>query len=240
MKMNKTVVITGSSRGIGKATALEFAKSQYNVVITYNTHEEEALFLFNEISKYTRADIVKLDLGNFEEVKKTAEKLSSMYPTIDVLVNNAGISGRDLFTEQEDDELCRMVNVNLTGTMLFTKEILKKMLRTESGSIVNVSSIWGRVGGSMEVVYSASKAGIIGFTKALSKEVAPMGIRVNAVAPGAIDTEMLTEVERVGLDDSIPLGRLGRPEEVAKSIKFLAESSFITGEILSVDGGGIY
>ncbi len=240
MKMNKTVVITGSSRGIGKATALEFAKSQYNVVITYNTHEEDALFLFNEISKYTRADIVKLDLGNFEEVKKTAEKLSSMYPTIDVLVNNAGISGRDLFTEQEDDELCRMVNVNLTGTMLFTKEILKKMLRTESGSIVNVSSIWGRVGGSMEVVYSASKAGIIGFTKALSKEVAPMGIRVNAVAPGAIDTEMLTEVERVGLDDSIPLGRLGRPEEVAKSIKFLAESSFITGEILSVDGGGIY
>lgn len=240
MKMNKTVVITGSSRGIGKATALEFAKSQYNVVITYNTHEEEALLLFNEISKYTRADIVKLDLGNFEEVKKTAEKLSSMYPTIDVLVNNAGISGRDLFTEQEDDELCRMVNVNLTGTMLFTKEILKKMLRTESGSIVNVSSIWGRVGGSMEVVYSASKAGIIGFTKALSKEVAPMGIRVNAVAPGAIDTEMLTEVERVGLDDSIPLGRLGRPEEVAKSIKFLAESSFITGEILSVDGGGIY
>ncbi len=240
MKMNKTVIITGSSRGIGKATALEFAKSQYNVVITYNTHEEEALFLFNEISKYTRADIVKLDLGNFEEVKKTAEKLSSMYPTIDVLVNNAGISGRDLFTEQEDDELCRMVNVNLTGTMLFTKEILKKMLRTESGSIVNVSSIWGRVGGSMEVVYSASKAGIIGFTKALSKEVAPMGIRVNAVAPGAIDTEMLTEVERVGLDDSIPLGRLGRPEEVAKSIKFLAESSFITGEILSVDGGGIY
>ncbi len=238
--MNKTVVITGSSRGIGKATALEFAKSQYNVVITYNTHEEEALFLFNEISKYTRADIVKLDLGNFEEVKKTAEKLSSMYPTIDVLVNNAGISGRDLFTEQEDDELCRMVNVNLTGTMLFTKEILKKMLRTESGSIVNVSSIWGRVGGSMEVVYSATKAGIIGFTKALSKEVAPMGIRVNAVAPGAIDTEMLTEVERVGLDDSIPLGRLGRPEEVAKSIKFLAESSFITGEILSVDGGGIY
>ncbi len=240
MKMNKTVVITGSSRGIGKATALEFAKSQYNVVITYNTHEEEALLLFNEISKYTRADIVKLDLGNFEEVKKTAEKLSSMYPTIDVLVNNAGISGRDLFTEQEDDELCRMVNVNLTGTMLFTKEILKKMLRTESGSIVNVSSIWGRVGGSMEVVYSATKAGIIGFTKALSKEVAPMGIRVNAVAPGAIDTEMLTEVERVGLDDSIPLGRLGRPEEVAKSIKFLAESSFITGEILSVDGGGIY
>ncbi len=240
MKMNKTVVITGSSRGIGKATALEFAKSQYNVVITYNTHEEDALFLFNEISKYTRADIVKLDLGNFEEVKKTAEKLSSMYPTIDVLVNNAGISGRDLFTEQEDDELCRMVNVNLTGTMLFTKEILKKMLRTESGSIVNVSSIWGRVGGSMEVVYSASKAGIIGFTQALSKEVAPMGIRVNAVAPGAIDTEMLTEVERVGLDDSIPLGRLGRPEEVAKSIKFLAESSFITGEILSVDGGGIY
>ncbi len=240
MKMNKTVIITGSSRGIGKATALEFAKSQYNVVITYNTHEEEALLLFNEISKYTRADIVKLDLGNFEEVKKTAEKLSSMYPTIDVLVNNAGISGRDLFTEQGDDELCRMVNVNLTGTMLFTKEILKKMLRTESGSIVNVSSIWGRVGGSMEVVYSATKAGIIGFTQALSKEVAPMGIRVNAVAPGAIDTEMLTEVERVGLDDSIPLGRLGRPEEVAKSIKFLAESSFITGEILSVDGGGIY
>lgn len=237
--MNRTAIVTGASGGIGGATAIELAKNGYNVVLTYNTRPDCAKELFDKLSEYTRADMYRLDLGDESSIRETADKICKLYPTIDLLVNNAGMSERELFTDKSFFDIKKIIDVNLTGTMLFTQEILKKMLRRGVGAIVNVSSIWGKEGASMEVAYSAAKAGIIGFTRALAKEVAPMGVRVNAVAPGAIDTPMLGIEERVGLSESVPLMRLGAPEEVAGAIRFLAEAEYITGEVLSVDGGGI-
>ncbi len=237
--MNKTAIVTGASGGIGSATAIELANAGYNVVLTYNTRRESATDLFKKLSLVTRADMYRLDLGDEASIDETVKKINSLYPTVDVLVNNAGMSEREIFTDKTFFDIKRILDVNLTGTMLFTQGILRKMLRRGSGSIVNVSSVWGKEGAAMEVSYSAAKAGIIGFTRALAREVAPMGVRVNAVAPGAIDTSMLGEEERVGLEECVPLGRLGTPEEVAGAIRFLAEADYITGEILSVDGGGI-
>ncbi len=229
----KRVLITGASRGIGAACARVFAKSGYGVIINYNYSEEEALRLAEEIGAETiRADVS--DSAQVADMFKAAGK-------VDVLVNNAGISGFYMLDAMSDDEWNRMIGVNLSGVFYCTRAVLPQMLRRKSGAIVNVSSMWGICGASCEAAYSASKAGVIGLTKALAKEVGPSGIRVNCVAPGAIDTEMnkkLGEEAIKELCEETPLGRLGSPEEVAAAILFLADDEgFITGQVLSPNGG---
>ena len=229
----KRVLITGASRGIGAACARVFAKSGYDVIINYNNSKKEALELAEEIGAETiRADVS--DSAQVAEMFKAAGE-------VDVLVNNAGISGFYMLDAMSDDEWNRLIGVNLSGVFYCTRAVLPQMLRRKSGAIVNVSSMWGICGASCETAYSASKAGVIGLTKALAKEVGPSGIRVNCIAPGAVDTDMnkkLGEDAIKELCEETPLGRLGKPEEVARAILFLADDEgFITGQVLSPNGG---
>ncbi len=235
----KTVVITGATGGIGCAAARLFAQRGYNLVLTYNNNYDKAVQLYKELSLATRVELFKLDLNNLDEVEKVAQNITKLFSTIDVLVNNAGIAEKSLFTDLTNNQIATIINTNLVGTMVFSREIVKKMLRTQCGNIINISSIWGEEGASMEVHYSAAKAGLIGFTKALAKEVAPMGIRVNAVAPGAIETNMIKGEDLEELGNSIPLNRVGKPEEVAEAILYLSTAEYVTGSILSINGGGI-
>ena len=241
--MGKNILITGGSRGIGAACAILFALEGYNVIINYNYSSESARSLQKSItdSGYN-AVIARADVRSREEVDRMIHAIIDKYGHIDVLVNNAGIAQQKLFDEITISDWNNMIETNLTGVFNCTQSVLKHMLKEHSGSIVNVSSLWGVTGGSCEVHYSAAKAGVIGLTKALAKEVAPSGIRVNCVAPGVIDTDMnsnLTIDDIQTLCEETPLGRMGTPEEVAKAVLFLANenSSFITGQVLEVNGG---
>lgn len=243
--MKKTVVITGASRGIGRATAIKFAKEGWQTVINYNCSENEAKQLEAELSEITNVLTVKADISNETEAHFLIEETLRRFGGIDVLINNAGISPEPaLFTDTEKKDWEKVFNVNLFGTFNTAKEVIPHMVHEKSGAIVNISSIWGICGASCEVLYSSSKAALIGFTKALSKELAPSGIRVNAVAPGVIETNMnafLSREERKALESEIPLGRWGSPEEIASAVYFLAsdESKYITGQVLTADGGFI-
>lgn len=232
--MVKTILVTGGSSGIGAGTVKRFAQKGYKVFFTYNSGEERA----REIALATGAEAIKLDLGNADEIKSVCKSL----PRLDVLVNNAGVSLISLFTDGTDEQISRVLDVNLRGAILLTREVLPKMISEKKGRIVNISSMWGIVGGSCEVAYSASKAGIIGFTKALAKEVGPSGITVNAVAPGFIDTPMNKELDQTAVDgvvEETPLCRVGTVEDVVGAVEFLADgkSDFITGAVIPVDGG---
>ena len=236
--MTKTIFVTGGSRGIG-AAVVRRAAGKYNVVFTYNTHSECAEQLLKEFGALGVC-AVQCDVRDENSVKSAVEFAVKRFGKIDILVNNAGISKSGLLIDTDAKDFDDVFDVNVKGAFLVTKAILKDMLSMGEGSIVNVASIWGQVGASMEVVYSASKAAIIGFTKALSQEVAPMHVRVNAVAPGAVDTDMMkcyTEAEIKDICNSIPLGRLAKPEEIADAILFLAESEYTTGTVLPVNGG---
>lgn len=229
----RNVLITGASRGIGAATARLFASLGDRVIINYNKSEEKAKKLAEEIGGIA----VCADVSNAEEVSKMFEKVGK----VDILINNAGICGFYMLDAMTDDEWNKIVSTNLNSVFYCTRAVLPQMISRKSGAIVNVSSIWGICGASCEVAYSAAKAGVIGFTKALAKEVGPSGIRVNCIAPGAIDTDMnksLDEEARLALCEETPLGRLGTAEEIARAIAFLAdEDSFITGQVLSPNGG---
>ncbi len=240
----KTVLITGASRGIGRATALKFAKNGYAVVINYNKNRQAAESLKCEIESFGgTAEIFQCDISvggqMFENMIQKYESIGG----IDVLVNNAGIAlPQGLFTDFAEEDIRQIFDTNVIGMMNVTREIIPQMVKKKSGKIVNVSSVWGELGGSCEVIYSASKAAVIGFTKALAKELGPSGICVNAVAPGFIDTDMnvhLSDNDRTEFAESTALGRTGSPEEVADVIYFLAsnESSYITGQTITVDGG---
>ncbi|MEE1042733.1 MAG: SDR family oxidoreductase [Clostridia bacterium] len=234
----KTVLVTGASRGIGRETARKFYENGYNVIINYNKSEKAALDLQSELPN---SMIIQADVSNEAEVKNMVDAVVEKYGTIDVLVNNAGVSSQKLFTDITTEEWKNMIDTNLNSVYYTCKYIVPYMVRQKSGSIINVSSMWGITGASCEVHYSAAKAGIIGFTKALAKELGPSGIRVNAVAPGAIMTDMCNfDNETLDLiKEETPLGRLGSPAEVAQSIYFLAgeQSGFITGQVLSPNGG---
>lgn len=229
----KRVLITGASRGIGAACARLFAKSGYDVIINYNNSKEEALRLAREIG----AETIRADVSNSAQV----DDMFKAAGEVNILVNNAGISGFYMLDAMSDDEWNKMIGVNLNGVFYCTRAVLPQMLRRKSGAIVNVSSMWGICGSSCEAAYSASKAGVIGLTKALAKEVGPSGIRVNCVAPGAIDTDMNKKLGGDAIKElceETPLGRLGSPEEVARAILFLADDDgFITGQVLSPNGG---
>ena len=230
------VLITGGTGAIGSSIAEEFAKTD-DVIITYRTGESKAA----ELMKRLRCAAVKMDAADRESVDAAVAQVMKSYGHIDVLVNNAGISQIKLFGDITVEDWDRMLSVNLTGCFNVTQAVLSGMISRKSGAIVNITSVWGVHGASCEVHYSAAKAGLIGLTKALAKEVGASGITVNAVAPGVIDSPMnsahLTAEELAELAEETPVGRLGRADEVAKAVRALAENRFITGQILGVDGG---
>jgi 3-oxoacyl-[acyl-carrier protein] reductase len=241
--MEKTVLITGASRGIGRAMATVFAENNYHVLINYLKAEREARLLEQELTKqgYTvavyRADVIQK--AQVTEMIATGEKL---FGSIDVLINNAGISQFKLFTEVSEEEWDTMLNIHLKGMFNCCQGILPSMIHQKKGKIINIASIWGLVGASCEVPYSTAKAGMIGFTKALAKEVGPSGIQVNCIAPGIIETEMnegLNNMEKKQLKEETPLLRFGKPEEIAHLALYLAsaKADFITGQVISPNGG---
>ncbi len=230
----KTVLITGGSRGIGAACVEKFAKEGYKVFFFYKNSDEKA----RELENKTGAVGIKCDISKSVEVKQAINRTGN----IDILINNAGISHISLFTDTEEKDWDSVFDVNIKGMYLVTKEVLPYMINQKYGKIVNISSMWGVTGGSCEVCYSASKAAVIGFTKALAKEEGPSGINVNCIAPGVIETEMnehLSQEDKSALADETPLMRLGTPQEIADTAYFLCSdlSSFITGQVLCIDGG---
>ncbi len=234
----KNVLITGGSRGIGKACVYEFSKAGYRVFLNFNKSKNEA----EKIADETGAIPIKADVSKKEEVEKAANFIHENYGKIDILINNAGIAQQKLFTDITEEEWNKIFDVNIKGMFLVTKEFIGDMISKKYGKIINISSMWGITGGSCEVHYSASKAAVIGFTKALAKEMGPSNICVNCIAPGVIETEMNSHLSNEDLDvlcEETPLERLGKPEEVAKTARFLAsdEAEFITGQVINVDGG---
>lgn len=241
----KTVLITGSSRGIGRATAVAFAKNDYNVAVNYNKSSEAAENLCSELEQFgVKVKTFQADVSDKVSVNEMVKQIEADLGQITVLVNNAGIAEQALFSDITEEMWDRMFDVNVKGVYNCTQAVLPHMIHNKYGRIINVSSMWGISGASCEVHYSASKAALIGFTKALAKEVGLSGITVNCVAPGVIATEMnghLSEDIIEELKNETPLNRIGTPEDVAEAILFLAsdKASFITGQTLSVDGGFI-
>ncbi len=241
--MSKTVLITGASKGIGASTAIYFAKKGYNVAINYFKSENNALEVKETIiSNGGTAQIYKADVSKSYEVSLLIENVIADFGFIDVLVNNAGVSQQKLFTQTTDDEWFNLLNTNLSSMFFTSRKVLEYMIREHRGNIINISSIWGLSGASMEVCYSTTKGGVIALTKALSKEVAPSGIRVNCIAPGVINTDMCANLGEDTINvliEETPLNCLGQPLDIAKAIYFLASdnSKFITGQTLTVDGG---
>lgn len=236
--MNKNVIITGGTRGIGVACAEVFIKNGYRVFAIYNKDKKTA----EEMEKKLGIKTYCADVGNRETIREVIREIINEAGKIDVLINNAGIAGQKLFIDLEDSEWDNMINTNLTGVYNVTREVLKNMVSNTNGSIVNISSIWGQCGASCEVHYSASKAGVIGLTKALAKEMARTGIRVNCVTPGMIKTDMNSgfcdeDIEEIC--EEIPMARCGTAMECAQLIYFLAseKASYITGQVIGVNGG---
>ena len=239
----KVALITGGTRGIGKKIAEEFAKHGYDLVINYvsdNTNLEELENDFKSLG--AKALFVKTDVTNFEDCSNMVNKAIEEYGRIDVLVNNAGITKDSLLIRMKEEDFDKVININLKGTFNVTKNVVPFMIKQKEGKIINISSVVGVVGNAGQANYSASKAGIIGFTKTLAKELASRNIRVNAVAPGFIQTDMtsvLKDSVKENINNQIPLKRMGTAEEVANVVYFLADdvSSYITGQVINVDGG---
>lgn len=244
--MKKTVLITGASRGIGKETALLYAKMGYNVCINYVSDHLSAEKTAEEAKAFGAETLtLKADVSNRDQVKKMFDEIYQAFGKVDTLVLNAGISMVGLFTDLKDEEWDRIFDVNVKGAYLCIKEALPKMISQKMGKIVVVSSMWGLVGGSCEVAYSATKAALCGLVKGLAKELGPSGINVNGVAPGLILTEMnnnLSEEDISSFADDTPLCRAGTPDEVADLIFYLSDgkgAQFMTGQIISIDGGEV-
>ena len=239
----KTVFVTGASRGIGKEVALKYAENGYDVIINYVSDKTDVEALEKEF-KEKGADtlILKADVSNPEEVQNVVDKAIEKFGKIDVLVNNAGITRYNLLMRMSEEEFDKVLEINLKGTFLVTKAVTKYMMKKRSGSIINLSSVVGVAGNAGQCNYSASKAGIIGFTKSIAKELASRNIRANAVAPGFIETDMtavLSDSVKESIHNQIPLKRMGSAKEVAELIYFLGseKSSYITGQVINVDGG---
>ena len=241
--MNKTILITGGSRGIGRACVELFARKGWRVVFLCRTREDAAKTLADKLrAEGCDAEYFLCDVSDRTRVNEVVGEILRRYHRIDALVNNAAISQIKLFTDLTPEDWRRMFAVNVDGVFNCTQAVLSGMISEKSGAIVNISSMWGQVGASCEVAYSAAKAAVIGLTKALAKEVGPSGVRVNCVCPGVIDTDMnaaLDEETRAALIDETPLERIGAPEDVARAVAYLCseEASFITGQILGVNGG---
>ncbi|MBQ2946142.1 MAG: SDR family oxidoreductase [Clostridia bacterium] len=235
----KTVVITGASRGIGAETARLFSKNGYNVVINYNKSEQAAFKLASELEN---AVAVKADVSTEGGAKFLIDEALRIFGSVDVLVNNAGVSMKKMLCDTTLDDWKRHFEINVESVFLCSKAASEIMVRNKWGRIINVSSMWGIKGGSCEVCYSAAKAAVIGFTKALARELGPSGITVNAVAPGLIDTDMnadLTNEDKEMIIEETPISRIGTVTDVAAAILYLASdgASFVTAQVISADGG---
>lgn len=243
MSENKVALITGATRGIGKEIALELAANGFDIAVNYRNEQAGMEELKKEIEKNNvRCEFVKADVANFEDCESMVKETIEKFGKIDVLVNNAGITKDGLIMRMKKEDFESVIDVNLTGTFNVTRNVIPHMLKQRSGRIINVSSVVGVAGNAGQTNYSASKAGIIGFTKSLAKEVASRNILVNAIAPGFIDTDMtsvLSDAVKEGINAQIPLKRMGTPREVAKVVKFLSseDSSYVTGQVINIDGG---
>lgn len=239
----KTVLVTGASRGIGRATAELFARSGYNVLINYYASQEAAISLCAELEKEgLSVAVFRADVTDRAAVEAMVDYCVTRFGGLDVLINNAGLAQTKLFVDITEREWDEILAVNLKGVYLCTRAALRYMLPKKKGKIINISSIWGLVGGACEAHYSAAKAGVIGLTKALAKELGPSNIQVNCIAPGAVATRMLAGYAEEELDElrrQTPLQRLGKPEEIAACALFLASpaADFITGQVISPNGG---
>lgn len=241
----KIALVTGATRGIGKAIAIELIKEGATVILNYSKDDlsaEETLKEIEALGGY--AKLYKGDISNYEVCKNMMDFVITTFGKIDILINNAAISFRGLFMDFSERNINNIFGINVLGAMYLSKEAIPHMLSKCSGNIINISSIWGEAGASCEVLYSSTKGAINLFTKSLAKELAPMGIRVNAIAPGVIDTEMnsfLSTEEREELEEEIPFGRFGSPEEIAKMIIFLCSDKckYLTGQIIKIDGAMI-
>jgi len=242
--LGKVAIVTGSSRGIGRAIAIELAKEGASIVVNFSKDEEGAKETLDLLKKIGVSAIgIKIDASTFEGTEKIVKETIKYFGRIDILINNAAKSKIGIFLDSTKEDIDELISTNLLGAMYLTRNVIPHMLGKE-GVILNISSMWGEVGASCEVLYSTSKGGINLFTKALAKEMAPSYIRVNAIAPGVIDTKMnsfLTKEDKEELENEIPMGRFGLAEEIGKVAVFLCsnESSYITGQILRVDGGMI-
>ena len=241
--MSKVAIVTGASKGIGREIAKTLAKNEIKVIANYNNSEKEAKELKEELKKENiEIDIVKADVSTRKGTNKLAKYALEKYKKIDILINNAGISEYKLFTDETDEDWQRVINTNLYSAFAMSQEVIPSMVHQKNGLIINISSAWGVVGGALEVIYSVSKAGIDGLTKALAKELGPSNIRVNSIAPGMINTKMnsnLIEEEIENLKEETPLGKIGDPKDIAKCVKWLIEDEFTTGQIISINGGWI-
>lgn len=232
-------LVTGGSRGIGKACALHLAQAGYNVVINYAGNEEAAKQTVSELEALgVKAEAVKFDISNHDEAQEAVAKIIEKYGRIDVLVNNAGITRDGLFMRMSKENWDDVINTNLTGAFNVTQPVIKVMMKQRSGAIVNMASIVGIYGNAGQANYAAAKAGLIGFTKSLAKELASRNIRVNAVAPGFVQTDMTKSLDSAQISEHIPLKRLGDADDIAGAVKFLAvDATYVTGQVLQVDGG---
>lgn len=241
--MDKCALITGATRGIGKQIAITLAKQGYNIALNYRKENEELENTKKEIEKIgVQILAVKGDVANFEDCENFVKQVIERFGQIDVLVNNAGITKDMLLMRMKKEDFEQVIDTNLVGTFNVTKNVVPYMMKARSGRIINISSVVGISGNAGQTNYSASKAGIIGFTKSLAKEVASRNIRVNAVAPGFIETNMtdvLKDDIKEEISKNIPLKRMGTADDVANAVKFLVseESSYITGQVIQVDGG---
>ena len=243
--MSQVAIVTGSSRGIGRAVAEELARNGYDLCINYICHQAEAEELAAGLRRQNcRCITVQADVADPDACRDMVRRTREALGPVSLLVNNAGLSYQGLFQDLSDADWNRCLAVNLTGARNMVQAVLPHMLHVKAGAIVNISSIWGLRGASCEVAYACSKAGIVALTRSLALELAPSHIRVNAVAPGCIETDMVRVLEQETIDALIaetPLGRLGQPEDIAQAVAFLAsdKASFITGQVLTVDGGFI-
>lgn len=243
MEERKVAMVTGGTRGIGKEVALKFAKKGYDVILNYVSDKTDVEAIQKEFEeKKIECLLIKADVSQKEQVDQMVTKAIEKFGKIDVLVNNAGITKDNLLMRMSEEEFNRVIEINLKGTFLVTKAVTKYMMKQRKGSIINLSSVVGVTGNAGQANYAASKAGIIGFTKSIAKELASRNIRSNAVAPGFIETDMtevLSENVKTEILNQIPLKRMGMAKEVSDLIYFLAsdKSSYITGQVINIDGG---
>lgn len=243
MLKGKNAIVTGASRGIGKAIALKLADFGANVIINYRNNAilaEEVVKSIEE--KGVKAIAIQGDVSSFEDAKKIVDKAKESFGTIDILVNNAGITKDSLIMRMKEEDFDKVLEINLKGVFNFTKHVIPVMVKQRSGKIINISSVVGLSGNAGQANYAAAKAGIIGFTKSIAKEIGSRGITVNAIAPGYIDTDMtdaLRDKIKEEIKANIPLGRIGTPEDIAGVVTFLSSDAgnYITGQVISVDGG---
>lgn len=239
----KVALITGGSKGIGKSIALKLAEDGYDIAFTYSSDDDAASKTLEEIKKYTpNVLMIKKDMSIEEDVKEAIKEIEEKLGTVDILINNAGITRDGLLMKMKTEDFDKVIEVNLRSVFLTTREIIRPMMKKRYGKIINVSSVVGIMGNAGQANYAASKAGVIGFTKSIAKEFASRGIRANAIAPGFVETDMtkvLKDEVKEEMLKNIPLGYFAKPEDVANLVSFLAseKSDYITGQVIQIDGG---